>query len=184
MSTFYTRTGDDGLTGLLGKDRVLKSDLRIETVGCIDEANAALGMARSISNSPDSSTVIQVQRDLYAIMGEVAATPENTKRFRVIGADHVTWLEAQIDRISALVEIPREFITPGDSPASAAFDMARSIVRRAERRLVELASRGDVENPDLQRYLNRLSSLCFVMELYEIKLAGNEKTTLMKVKKP
>jgi cob(I)alamin adenosyltransferase len=95
----------------------------------------------------------------------------------------VAWLEGQIERISALVEIPREFITPGDTPASAAFDVARTVVRRAERRLVELSSRGDVENQNLQAYLNRLSSLCFVMELYELKLAGNMKSTLMKAKK-
>jgi cob(I)alamin adenosyltransferase len=180
MSSFYTRTGDGGTTGLLGKGRVLKSDLCIETIGSIDEASAALGMARSISNSPDADMVIQVQRDLYGIMGEAAATPENRQRFRVVGAEQVTWLEAQIERISGMVEVPNQFITPGDCPAGAAFDMARTIVRRAERRLVELAARGDVENPDLQKYLNRLSSLCFVMELHEIKLAGGAKSTMMK----
>ena len=184
MSSFYTRMGDGGTTGLLGKGRVLKSDLCIETIGCIDEAGAALGMARSISNAPDADMVIQVQRDLYGIMGEVAATPENRLRFRVVGGEQVAWLEAQIERISGMVEVPNQFITPGDCPAGAAFDVARTIVRRAERRLVELAARGDVENPDLQKYLNRLSSLCFVMELHEIKLAGGAKSTMMKAKHP
>lgn len=184
MPSFYTRTGDDGSTGLLGKERVQKSDLLIETVGCIDEATAAIGLARSISIAPEAESLIQIQRDLYGLMGEVAATQENRQRFRVIGASHVAWLEAQIERISGMVEMPGEFITPGDCPAGAAFDMARTIVRRAERRLVELSARGDVENADLPRYLNRLSSLCFVLELYEIKLAGGTKTTMMKPKQP
>jgi len=184
MSIFYTRAGDSGQTGILGKGRVPKSDLRIETVGCVDEACAALGMARAQGCAAEKETLVQIQRHLYGLMGEVSATPENVERFRVINPGHIEWLEAQIDRISSQVVLPKEFITPGDCLAGAAFSMARTIVRRAERRLVELSARGDAQNPDLLRYLNRLSSYCFVMELFENHLAGNGRQTLMSQERP
>ena len=94
-------------------------------------------------------------------------------------AARVTWLERQTDELSKLVEMPKEFILPGDSVAGAALSLARAIIRRAERRVVELFDAEEIKNPDLQRYLNRLSSLCFVLELLENKAAGN-KTTLAK----
>lgn len=176
---FYTRKGDDGTTGLLGEGRVAKSDLRMETLGCLDETTAALGMARSLCQSPEArETLVQIQRDLYGMMAEAAAEGENAEKFRTVGSQRVEWLEHQTDRLAERVEIPREFIVPGDSPAGAAVDLARTICRRAERRMVELSGRGDVENPDLVRYLNRLSSFCFVLELLENKLAGTEKPTL------
>ena len=178
MTTFYTRKGDDGSSGLLREGRTLKSDLVFETLGAIDEASAALGVARSISCSVDVSQVIQIQRDLYGMMGEVAASPENAGRFRVIDAARVEWLEAQTALIAGQVEVPREFIVPGDCPSGAAFDLARTVVRRAERRLVELVQRGDVQNPEILRYINRLSSLCFLFGLLETKTAGVTKITL------
>ena len=180
MSKFFTRTGDDGYAGLLGEGRVPKSDLRIETVGTIDEASAALAVARAGVLSGEGPVVIQVQRDLYGIMGEVAATAKNAERFRVIGSEQVAWIEEQIERISKGVESIGEFIVPGDTPSGAAFDMARTVVRRAERRMAELAFRGDIQNPELLKYLNRLSSLCYVLELVENKNAGPQKPTLAK----
>ena len=178
MSNFYTRTGDDGYAGLLGEGRVPKSDLRIETVGAIDEASAALGIARSSATTGEGAMVVQIQRDLYGVMGEVAATAKNAERFRVVGSAQVGWIEEQIDRISHQVETPGEFIVPGDSASGAAFDLARTVVRRAERRLAELTLRGDIQNPELLKYLNRLSSLCFVLELLENKNTGTQKPTL------
>jgi cob(I)alamin adenosyltransferase len=181
---FFTGKGDDGTTGLLGEGRVAKSDLRLEVLGALDETTAALGLARAFCQSAEASgTLVQIQRDLYGIMGEVAATAKNAQRFRTLNSEQVKWLEGQIDRISAIIEMPREFITPGDSPAGAAVDLARTVCRRAERRLVELAHRGDVQNPELLRYLNRLSSFCFVLELLENKTAGGVVPTLMKTKK-
>lgn len=97
----------------------------------------------------------------------------------MIDASRVTWLEEQTDAISEVVEMPKEFILPGDSLAGAALSLARAIVRRAERRVVELRDEQEVSNLDLQRYLNRLSSLCFVLELLENKAAGH-RTTLAK----
>jgi cob(I)alamin adenosyltransferase len=109
----------------------------------------------------------------------VAATPENAEKFHFINEARVTWLEEQADALSKLVEMPHEFILPGDSLAGAALSLARAVIRRAERRVVELFDLNELSNPDLQRYLNRLSSLCFVLELLENKAAGH-KTTLAK----
>jgi cob(I)alamin adenosyltransferase len=109
----------------------------------------------------------------------VAATPEHAPKFHFIDTARVKWLEDQTDALSESVEMPKEFILPGDSLAGAALSLARAIIRRAERRVVELHDEQEVINPDLQRYLNRLSSLCFVLELVENKAAGH-RTTLAK----
>ena len=178
---FYTRRGDDGSTGMLGSERISKSDARIETLGAIDEANAALGVARSLCRSPEAAAcLVVIQRDLYGIMAEVASSPENVERFRMIGTERVNWLEEQTDLLSQVVDLPREFIVPGDTPAGAALDLARAVVRRAERRLVGLSEAGLVSNPNLLVYLNRLSSFCFVLELRENQLAGSDQPTLAK----
>ena len=177
---FYTTKGDDGTTGLLGEGRVTKYHARIEAVGTLDESTTALGLARAQCLDPRSGGIIlEAQRDLYKIMAEVAATPENAEKFRMIDASRVTWLEEQTDAISEIVEMPKEFILPGDSLAGAALSLARAIVRRAERRVVEVRDEQEVSNLDLQRYLNRLSSLGFVLELLENIAAGHQ-TTLAK----
>jgi len=178
--SFYTSKGDDGTTNLLGEGRVTKYHARIEAVGTLDESSAALGLARAQCLDPRSGPILlEAQRDLYKLMAEVAATPENAAKFRFIDAARVKWLEEQTDTLSTLVEMPKEFILPGDSVAGAALSLARAVVRRAERRVVELHDEQEVINPDLQRYLNRLSSLCFVLELLENKAAGH-RTSLAK----
>ena len=178
--SFYTSKGDDGTTNLLGEGRVAKYHARIEAVGTLDESTAALGLARAQAlDALSSGILLEAQRDLYKLMAEVAATPENAEKFRLIDAARVTWLEEQTDALSKLVEMPKEFIVPGDSLAGAALSLARTVIRRAERRVVELFDAGELTNPDLQRYLNRLSSLCFVLELLENKAAGHT-TTLAK----
>ena len=178
--TFYTSKGDDGTTNLLGEGRVAKYHARIEAVGTLDESTAALGLARAQCLDARSAPILlETQRDLYKLMAEVAATPENAEKFHFIDEARVAWLEAQTDTLSRLVEMPHEFILPGDSLAGAALSLARAIIRRAERRVVELFDLNELSNPDLQRYLNRLSSLCFVLELLENKAVGH-KTTLAK----
>lgn len=180
-NSFYTRAGDDGYTGLLGEGRVAKEDLRMEALGSVDEAGAALGVARAHALAGQSAALIlQVQRDLYGLMAELAASRPNAARFRTITAERVEWLEAQTDAVAALVTVPREFIVPGDTVNGAYFDLARAVVRRAERSVSNLLHRGDVENPELLRYLNRLSSLCFVLELLENQSAGNANISLAK----
>jgi cob(I)alamin adenosyltransferase len=186
-NTFYTRAGDDGYTGLLGPGKVAKEDVRLEAVGTVDEANAALAVARSLSRAPGAAeTILQIQRDLYGLMAEIAATPENAVKFRSITSQRVAWLESQVDELSGQVEAPKEFIVPGDTPEGAFLDLARAVVRRAERRVADLFHRGAIENPELLRYLNRLSSFCFLLELRETFLAkqapdaGKAKITLAK----
>jgi cob(I)alamin adenosyltransferase len=180
MSPFYTRAGDDGSTGLLGEGRLPKHHPRIETIGALDEASAALGLARALCQDPQSKPILmEVQRDLYALMAEVAATPENTERFRTLGLPRVQWLESQADHFSAMVPLPAEFILPGDSLSGAALALSRTIVRRAERRVAELLDSDEIRNPILLQYLNRLSSLCFALELLENQSAGHD-TTLAK----
>jgi ATP:cob(I)alamin adenosyltransferase len=130
MTTFYTQTGDDGYTGLLGEGRVAKHTARLEAIGTLDEATAALGVARAACQAaPTAALLLTAQRDLYHVMAEVAATPENAARFRAVTAERVTWLEQQTDTLGAQVTLPKEFILPGDSAAGAA--MARPARRAA-----------------------------------------------------
>lgn len=181
MSRFYTRTGDDGFTSLLGEGRVPKYHEQMEAVGSVDEATAALGIARALCQAGQTADLLlHAQRDLYKLMAEVSATPDNAPRFRWIDEGRVAWLEEQTDQISSRVYIPDGFIVPGDSPAGAYLDLARTMVRRAERQVAQLLHSGLIENPELLRYLNRLSSLCFALELLENQAYGKDSPTLAK----
>jgi cob(I)alamin adenosyltransferase len=183
MANFYTRKGDQGYTGLLGDERVPKYHPRMEAVGNIDETSASLGVVRA--NTKDERVfqiILEIQRDLYLIMTEVAATPENAPKFRKIGSQKVDWLESKTDLISALVQIPQEFILPGDSINGAFLAISRTITRRAERCVAKLIHEGEIENLELLRYVNRLSSLLFVLELLENASAGKNDPTLAKGK--
>ena len=182
MSSIYTRAGDDGTTGVLGGIRLPKYHARMETLGVLDEASAALGLARAQITDPQTGNLlIDAQRDLYTIMAEVAATPENAQQFQNMGLQRVEWLESQVDAIVALAPITAEFILPGDSTAGAALDLARTVVRRAERRVAELLDKGEIKNKVMLQYLNRLSSLCFALEVFENAQAGKP-TSLAKEK--
>lgn len=181
MNTFYTRRGDDGTTGLLGKGRLPKHDLRMETIGTLDEVSAAFGLARSsVKMLEIKKTIEYLQKQLYKLMGEVAATAEVAEKFREINQDSILWIEEKIEYFSERTTIPKEFILPGDTFGGAALSLTRTIVRRAERRVSELLSRGDVKNQDILRFLNRLSSLCFVMELFENSSTSDFQQTLVK----
>ena len=174
--SFYTGKGDDGTTGLLGKGRVSKNDARIEAIGTLDESSAVLGVARAaVRDERCGPLLLQAQRDLYRLMAEVASSPENAGQFH-FEAERVDWLEQQIEALGKTVEMPGEFIVPGDTPGGAALSVARAVVRRAERRLVELFDTDKTANPALQQYLNRLSSLLFVLELIENQAAGKPTT--------
>lgn len=176
---FYTTKGDDGYTGLLGQGRVPKYDPRPEAYGTIDEATSAMGLARAaIQSERNRQVLLESQKHLYCIMAELASTPETIKTFACLEADKVTWLEAQTDAITAEINLPREFIIPGDSLPGATLDVARAIVRRAERLVVKLYHDELMQNQQTIRYLNRLSSLLFVMARHEDALAGVRQITL------
>jgi cob(I)alamin adenosyltransferase len=179
MSSYFTRQGDDGYTGILGEGRVAKYDARPEMVGTLDEASAALGLARSLTASPlTADLILAMQRDLYHAMAEAAAEPDQAPRFRVIDAERVAWLERQAQEIERALPPVDGFVIPGDCPASAALDLARTVVRRAERHVARMTHEGKLSNPELLRYLNRLSSVCFLLELRESRESGREHPTM------
>lgn len=178
---WFTGYGDDGTTGLLGSGRVPKYHPQPEAFGTIDEVSSSLGFARSLLQDEESiELLLQVQRDCYQMMTELAATPETQSQFRVIGEQQVAWLEEATNRIGGRVELPREFILPGDSKSGAALDVARTIVRRAERLVVKLQDDNLITNRYLVRYLNRLSSLLFALARYQDALNGHSTVTLAK----
>lgn len=167
MTPFFTTKGDTGDTGYLGKGRISKSSSRIEAVGSIDEASAALGMARALTSEPLlSSILLNVQKKLYVMMTELSADENSSDNFPKIEMNDIEWLEDQVIFIENTVDLPRDFILPGESTLSAALALARTIVRRAERRTVAFLSEKEIRKPIITAYLNRLSSLVFVMEIY------------------
>jgi cob(I)alamin adenosyltransferase len=171
----YTRKGDTGTTGLLyGGDRVSKADLRTEAYGTTDEAVAALGIARaSIGSETDrtearlATLLLRLQRELFVVGAELATHVERRDRLSDgttrVTAEMVAALEGEIDELELLVEQPKEFVVPGESPTGAAIDLARTTVRRAERRAVALADAGGLPDSQVVPYLNRLADLLFVM---------------------
>jgi cob(I)alamin adenosyltransferase len=175
VPSFYTASGDQGETDFLGKGRISKSSLRIETVGCVDEANASLGLARAFCTDQKSKFILlEIQKHLYLLMSELSAPPDVASKFDHLNEEHVRWVEEQISVLEEIVELPNAFIIPGNSPAGGAIDLARTIVRRAERRAVELLEAKLINKQVLIAYLNRLSSLLFVLEIYEIFISGEQ----------
>ena len=163
----YTALGDQGTTDLLG-ERVSKDDPRIELMGSLDESTSSIGFGRSIATWNNAGELlIATQRDLYQIMAELAfidTTRPDSLRF---AAERVEWLEATIANVQETVELPREFVLTGDTNAGAALDVARTVVRRAERHAVALSRSGVVGTPEIVRSLNRLSTLLFILARVE-----------------
>jgi cob(I)alamin adenosyltransferase len=172
MAKVTTGTGDTGYTGLLGEERVPKYDVRPDTFGTVDEATSALGLARAMTQDQRVKDIIyQVQQELYLLMAELATPPENYEKmgFRMT-VEHVHRLEQVEDSLKKEVEIPNKFIIPGDTVDGAALDLARTVIRRAERMAVKLLHDGVIENGEVVRYLNRLSDLVFILARYiEVK---------------
>jgi len=176
ISIVTTKTGDEGYTGLLGPDRVSKDSPRIEACGEVDEATSAIGLARAGLSYPNlADALLGIQRDLYVLMSELAATPEVAERLpRRIGSADVERLEALEETMLAEAELPREFIVPGGSAEGASLDVARAIVRRAERRIAGLAHGGLIASPALLAYANRLSDVLYVMARLVETIAGRK----------
>jgi cob(I)alamin adenosyltransferase len=163
MRRLYTGRGDLGETDLLG-ERVAKDDPRIDLMGELDETTSVLGLARSFL-SPGQATdiVIDVQRDLYRVMADLAFVTGTRPPGYETNLEWVQRVESLTDQITESTEIGRQFILPGSTSASAALDVARAVVRRAERQAVHLYRDGIVTNEHIVGYLNRLSSLLFVL---------------------
>jgi cob(I)alamin adenosyltransferase len=177
-TAFYTGKGDRGDTARLGgQARVRKSDVLLEAVGSVDEVSAAIGWARSLCRSPLLKERLPiVQRHLYRLMSHLSAAPEVRETYPGLGEDEVAWLEASIARLEDDLPPLRDFVLPGDSRAGAACHVARTVIRRAERRIVALDEAGaGLRAPNLA-YVNRLSSLMFVAALKEDALAGRAPT--------
>ncbi len=172
MAKVTTGTGDTGYTGLLGEQRVPKYDPRPDTFGTVDEATSALGLARAMTHDPKVKEIIyRIQQELYLLMAELATPPENYEKmgFRMT-VEHVQRLEQEEESLKHEVEIPNKFIIPGDTAEGAALDLARTIIRRAERMAVKLLHDGVIQNGEVVRYLNRLSDHIFILARYiEVK---------------
>ena len=170
--SIVTKTGDMGQTALMYGRRVSKTDPRVDSYGCVDELNAALGLARALSPNPFvSDQILAAQKDLIVVMGELATAREDVGRYLKDGFRLTT--AAMVDRLSGvIVELekdkslyPKDWVIPGKNTSSAALDLARTTCRRAERRV---AAAKDA-NPEVLRYLNRLSDLCWVLARYAEK---------------
>jgi cob(I)alamin adenosyltransferase len=167
LNRIYTRTGDDGTTGLANGERRKKSDLRIEAYGTVDETNACLGLARLHAPPELDAMLARVQNDLFDL-GADLATPEAEgaaplrEALRVVAAQ-VARLEGEIDQLNARLQPLRSFVLPGGSAAAAALHLARTVCRRAERLAVALAAEpGERVSAEAVQYLNRLSDFLFV----------------------
>lgn len=172
MTTFYTGRGDAGYTDLLGA-RVPKFDPRTELLGTLDESTSQIGVARASAASSKTRTTLEaVQRDLYTMMAELAFVSDDlAEPYRTTDKD-VARIGKLTDEIAETTPLAREFILPGDSLPGAALDVARTVVRRAERIATRLAHEGGLNNDAVLAYLNRLSSLLFVLGRHEDETAG------------
>ena len=171
----YTRGGDNGRTGIHGGQRVDKDDIRIEANGTLDEANAEIGIVRSLlpAGHEWQNLLGKIQRELMVVMSHVA-TPSDIrgKNPNTLPENLVAFCEEQIDYLSSLMEDNGYFILPGGSPVSAHLQLARTIVRRAERRLWTL-NKQDAVPAEILQFINRLSDLFFTMARYEMFRQGN-----------
>ena len=172
MVKIYTKSGDDGETGLLYGGRISKADPRCDAYGTTDEAVSIMGLARSLSRDTRVREILDsMQRELFTVGAELSTDPSKYKtmkrHFDVTTSDMVDKLESIIDELANVVQLPRSFIIPGGSPCSAALDMARSVLRRAERHTVEIKEAGLLVNFEILRYLNRASDLLFMLARYE-----------------
>lgn len=159
LSKIYTRTGDDGTTGLGDGSRVAKDSIRVEAYGAVDEANSAIGMILAAGSIPEEvgKCLTEVQHDLFELGGELCIPGHSA-----IKQAFIDRLESDLDDFNDDLPMLKEFILPGGGPAAAACHLARTIVRRAERRVGTLAAVEDIR-PETGKYLNRLSDLLFVV---------------------
>lgn len=159
-----TRTGDAGDTDLFGRGRVRKTDARIDALGDLDEAQAALGIARASLRGSDEATVLELQRGLYKVMAEVATPAAGIARLRArIDATDIGELDTLVEKLGERADVEGRFVVPGEDAVSAALDLARTVTRRAERSVVRLVDARTVRGDHLLPWLNRLSDVLFLL---------------------
>src|SRR4051794_16036287 len=172
MVKIYTRKGDDGTTGLWYGGRVPKSDIRPEAYGSVDEAASALGLCRAAAHDDEElyADILRIQNELFVAGAELATAPEAAGRLEA-GVSKVTpamvdRLEADIDRYMERVDLPPKFVIPGGTELSARLDVARTAIRRAERRVVAMSKADELADDTVLRYLNRASDTIYAMARY------------------
>jgi cob(I)alamin adenosyltransferase len=174
--SIVTKTGDKGETSLMYGRRISKGDPRVDAYGCVDELNAALGMARAVCNDKFvSEQIFAIQKDLIIVMGELATAAEDRQRYLKDGFQVTS--EKMVDRITAVIVdlekdkslYPKDWVIPGGTAVSAALDFARTTCRRAERHIATSMSDEKDFNPEILRYLNRLSDWCWLLGRYTEK---------------
>ncbi len=172
MVKIYTRKGDDGTTSLWYGGRVPKSDGRTDAYGTLDEANSILGVARSLCGGEEperglAADILRLQDDLFIAGAELATAPEASDRLEDgvsrVTEEMVTWAEERIDHYMGQVDLPPQFVIPGGNTLSAHLDVARTVVRRAERRISALHQEGEIASETLLHLVNRASDLMFAM---------------------
>jgi cob(I)alamin adenosyltransferase len=178
----YTKFGDKGETSLLYGGRVSKNNPHTEAYGITDEAVSAMGLARSLSDDQKVKDILRdLQRDLFTIAAELATEPDKyelfQQHFKPVTQEMVGDLETTIDSLEEEFTMPQVFVLPGGTPASSAIDMARTIIRTAERRVVALAEAGGLTNELILNYLNRLGDLLFVLARYHDRELPIERAT-------
>jgi len=170
----YTKTGDDGETGLFGGERVKKNDARVEAYGSVDETNALLGVARAHGLSADLALVLErIQAQLFVLGAELATPPGHRNRIGLplISPSDVGQLESDVDRLELALPALSNFVLPAGSPGACALHHARTVCRRAERNVVSVQAQAQIRS-EVVVYLNRLSDLLFVMARYENQATG------------
>lgn len=171
MKTFNKR-GDEGETSLLFGRRVPKSSLRCEAYGALDEALSCLGITRNVvTNDKTKEAILKVQKELFIVNAELATKPEDRERFASrftpVTDEMANQLEGIIDELESEIELPKSFIIPGSNLGSGWLDLSRTLVRRAERKVVALKDNNEISNGAILHYLNRLADLLFVLARYE-----------------
>jgi cob(I)alamin adenosyltransferase len=187
--SIVTKTGDRGETGLLYGGRVSKTDARTEAYGAVDEAISALGAARAlITDRNRHAIVLRIQSELFTVGAELATDAAEydklQRHFMVVTPDFTNRIEAEIAALEQEITLPAAFVIPGGTPAAAALDVARTVTRRAERRIVGLQEAGLLKNPEVLRYINRLSDLIFMLARAEEGLAVKPLTGRRAVRTP
>jgi cob(I)alamin adenosyltransferase len=168
----FNKRGDSGETSLLFDIRVAKDSLCCEAYGTIDEAVSCLGVARNaVGKEKTRNVLLEIQRQLFVVGAELATRPEDyekfTKHFRAVTEEMVTHLEQTINEIESNITLPKAFVVPGANTGSALIDLSRSIIRRAERKVVTLKRNKLLANDAILHYLNRMADLLYILARYE-----------------